>query len=229
MLCCRAAQLFWTLLWLPCSSTWGSARHGCAQVWAHPRDSAGSANLVDTLPVCQPCYLQNCATPYIPADQCHSVHTCRAVPLLVYLCRSSFIISRLLRCASSLWATAVCAVYVSAAGPFAVGVRELLGHYMVLEEQFMEDTTDMAMRIDEVVSVLGSVRFRRGCSRQHSEHKLTPNSSEGSWHGKYVCACGRVAWQLPGGLSSPLQPPCIPPWSCCLVAKGGATAYSSGV
>lgn len=49
-----------------------------------------------------------------------------------------------------LWATAVCCG--SAAGPFAVGVRELLGHYMVLEEQFMEDTTDMAMRIDEVVS-----------------------------------------------------------------------------
>lgn len=38
------------------------------------------------------------------------------------------------------------------AGPFAVGVRELLGHYMVLEEQFMEDTADMAIRIDEVVS-----------------------------------------------------------------------------
>lgn len=38
------------------------------------------------------------------------------------------------------------------AGPFAVGVRELLGHYMVLEEQFMEDTSDMAIRIDEVVS-----------------------------------------------------------------------------
>jgi hypothetical protein len=38
-----------------------------------------------------------------------------------------------------------------AAGPFAVGVRELLGHYMVLEEQFMEDTSDMAIRIDEVV------------------------------------------------------------------------------
>lgn len=36
-------------------------------------------------------------------------------------------------------------------GPFAVGVRELLGHYMVLEEQFMDDTTDMAIRIDEVV------------------------------------------------------------------------------
>lgn len=41
------------------------------------------------------------------------------------------------------------------AGPFAVGVRELLGHYMVLEEQFMEDTTDMAIRIDEVVSCAG--------------------------------------------------------------------------
>ena len=39
-------------------------------------------------------------------------------------------------------------------GPFAVGVRELLGHYMVLEEQFMDDTTDMAIRIDEVVSWL---------------------------------------------------------------------------
>jgi hypothetical protein len=43
------------------------------------------------------------------------------------------------------------------AGPFAVGVRELLGHYMVLEEQFMEDTADMAIRIDEVVSHLSQV------------------------------------------------------------------------
>jgi hypothetical protein len=37
-------------------------------------------------------------------------------------------------------------------GPFAVGVRELLGHYMSLEELYLEDTTDMAIRIDEVVS-----------------------------------------------------------------------------
>lgn len=36
-------------------------------------------------------------------------------------------------------------------GPFAVGVRELLGHYMALEELYLEDTTDMAIRIDEVV------------------------------------------------------------------------------
>lgn len=37
-------------------------------------------------------------------------------------------------------------------GSFAVGVRELLGHYMTLEELYLEDTTDMAIRIDEVVS-----------------------------------------------------------------------------
>jgi hypothetical protein len=37
-------------------------------------------------------------------------------------------------------------------GPFAVGVRELLGYYMSLEELYLEDTTDMAIRIDEVVS-----------------------------------------------------------------------------
>ncbi|WIA35384.1 hypothetical protein OEZ86_003832 [Tetradesmus obliquus] len=36
-------------------------------------------------------------------------------------------------------------------GPFAVGVRELLGQYMALEEFYLEDTTDMAIRIDEVV------------------------------------------------------------------------------
>ncbi len=47
-----------------------------------------------------------------------------------------------------------------AAGPFAVGVRELLGHYMVLEEQFMEDTSDMAIRIDEVVSDPTSAWFQ---------------------------------------------------------------------
>jgi hypothetical protein len=40
-------------------------------------------------------------------------------------------------------------------GPFAVGVRELLGHYMALEELYLEDTTDMAIRIDEVVSAVG--------------------------------------------------------------------------
>ncbi|KAF6250525.1 component of oligomeric golgi complex 4, partial [Scenedesmus sp. NREL 46B-D3] len=34
----------------------------------------------------------------------------------------------------------------------AVGVRELLGQYMSLEELYLEDTTDMAIRIDEVVS-----------------------------------------------------------------------------
>eukprot|EP00879_Flechtneria_rotunda_P019660 GHRR01020657.1.p1 GENE.GHRR01020657.1~~GHRR01020657.1.p1 ORF type:complete len:653 (+),score=242.69 GHRR01020657.1:85-2043(+) len=38
------------------------------------------------------------------------------------------------------------------AGPFAVGVRELLGHYMSLEELYLDNTTDMAIRIDEVVS-----------------------------------------------------------------------------
>eukprot|EP00878_Enallax_costatus_P016453 GHUV01017258.1.p1 GENE.GHUV01017258.1~~GHUV01017258.1.p1 ORF type:complete len:570 (+),score=170.72 GHUV01017258.1:179-1888(+) len=37
-------------------------------------------------------------------------------------------------------------------GSFAVGVRELLGHYMTLEELYLEDTTDMAIRIDEIVS-----------------------------------------------------------------------------
>jgi hypothetical protein len=30
-------------------------------------------------------------------------------------------------------------------------VRELLGHYMSLEELYLEDTTDMAIRIDVVV------------------------------------------------------------------------------
>jgi hypothetical protein len=30
--CCAVVQLFWTPLWLPCSSTWGSVKHGCAQV-----------------------------------------------------------------------------------------------------------------------------------------------------------------------------------------------------
>ena len=52
---------------------------------------------------------------------------------------------------------------VTPAGPFAVGVRELLGHYMVLEEQFMEDTSDMAIRIDEVVSL-------PGCLSAHKVH-----------------------------------------------------------
>ncbi|KAF8060573.1 COG4 [Scenedesmus sp. PABB004] len=37
-------------------------------------------------------------------------------------------------------------------GPFAVAVRQLLGQYLALEELYLEDTTDMAIRIDEVVA-----------------------------------------------------------------------------
>lgn len=88
-------------------------------------------------------YLQNCAAPGIFLQ--NELRHQQQVVAMFFL----------------LWATAVCCCG-SAAGPFAVGVRELLGHYMVLEEQFMEDTTDMAMRIDEVVSVLSSVGVRGG-------------------------------------------------------------------
>ena len=41
---------------------------------------------------------------------------------------------------------------------FCVAVRELLGHYMALEEFYMNETVTMAVRIDELVcapSVLG--------------------------------------------------------------------------
>eukprot|EP00798_Chlamydomonas_sp_ICE-L_P008858 gene8858-3742_t len=36
-------------------------------------------------------------------------------------------------------------------GQFNVGVRELLGHYMALEEYYIDETSGMAVRIDEVI------------------------------------------------------------------------------